>query len=78
MIVGRPMPLKKPSTAHMATPSGPPSMRGCQNDSASCSVAGAMPKGPKMRGPLTASTANSGTVNNDAHSAVQVACDARA
>ncbi len=78
VTVGRPMPLKKPNTAHKATLKGPPIMRGTQYISARRSISAGSPKGPKIFAPASASKANTGTVNSEAHNAVQVACDARA
>ena len=74
----RPMPLKKPSTDHRATPSAAPIMRGCQNCSASSRTLASSSKGASIHAPPKPSAANSGAVNKDAHKAVQVAWDARA
>ena len=78
VMAGRPMPLKKPSSDHSAMPSGAASMRGNQYARARSRVSLGMPKGEKIQNPVNASTANAGTVNSEAHSAVQVACEARA
>ena len=60
---GREMPLKKPSTAHNATPSGAPSMRGCQNAIACADTSGARPNGANSSGPDHASNAKKGSVS---------------
>ena len=75
---GREMPLKKPSTAHSATPSGAPSMRGSQNASPCAETSGVSPNGPKMSSPRNASSAYSGSVSRLAHNATHVAWLARA
>ena len=78
VMAGRPIPLKNPSTEYSAMPSGAPSIRGNQYSSARFSVDDGMPNGVKMLRPLSASRTNTGTVNSDAQSAVQVAWEARA
>ncbi len=74
---GRDTPLKNPSSAHSATPSGAPSMRGHQYSSASRSTAGSRPKGASRVPPCQPTTANSGSVAAAPHSPTQVAWPAR-
>ena len=74
---GREMPLKNPSTAQSATPSGAPSMRGCQNAMACSETSGARPKGANNSGPDQASKAKKGSVSALAVSATHVAWLAR-
>ena len=53
-------------------------MRGNQYARASCRVSFGMPNGEKIQNPVNAKAVHAGTVNNEAHSAVHVACEARA
>src|SRR5271168_1688426 len=78
VTVGRPIPLKKPSSDHRAMPSGPPSMRGNQYSSASPRVSWGMPKGEKIDEPDRQRMTNTGAVNRHAHKAVHTARDALA
>ena len=54
---GREIPLKNPSSAQAAMPSGPPSMRGRQNSIACRSTSGSRPTAPNIAPPAHASTA---------------------
>ena len=66
----RPMPLKKPDTAHSATASGAPSSRGHQYSTASASIAGASANGRSTSVPQAASSTNSGLIASATHSPV--------
>ena len=75
--LGREMPLKKPSTAHSATASGAPSIRGSQNAMACACTSGASPNGEYSSGPDHATRAKNGHVSALASSATHVAWLAR-
>ncbi len=73
VIRGRDTPLKKPSSAHKATPSGAPSMRGHQYSSALRWTSGSRPNGSSSAPPYQPSSAKSGTVTAAPHRPTQVA-----